>query len=268
MSNQTDLDLSVVILSFNSANYINRCLDSVIESAAAVSLSFEIYIIDNGSQDGSVNILNQYKAKHPDQIHLKLFEHNTGTTVSRNYGLSRAQGRHILVLDSDAYINPEAIKHLIKELNNDHSLGMIVPKVIYSSGNFQKSTDVFPTLHNKFLRFFFLKNTEQKEHNQQPTVPVEIDYAISAFWLFPRRIIDEVGLLDENIFYSPEDVDYCIRIRKHGYRIMYDPSVTIIHDAQEISRKKLNKFFFSHLKGLFYLFNKHNYGIIRKSPIR
>ncbi len=268
MNSQTPLDISVIILSFNSASFIERCLNSVLDSLKSAAKTFEIYIIDNGSKDDCVDILNNYQTEHPDHIHLKLFDHNTGTTVSRNYGLSRAKGRNILVLDSDAYINPEAIKYLCNELDNDDSIGMIVPKIIYPSGNFQKSTDVFPTLHNKFLRFFFLKAAEQKEQNQQPTKPIEIDYAISAFWLFPHRIIDKIGLLDENIFYSPEDVDYCIRIHKHGYRIIYDPSVTIIHDAQEISRKKLNNFFFSHLKGLFYLFNKHSYGIIRKSPIQ
>ena len=99
------------------------------------------------------------------------------------------------------------------------------------------------------------------------TQPIDVDYAISAFWLFRGDLIEKVGVLDENIFYSPEDVDYCIRIKKQGYRIVYDPSVHIVHDAQEISRKKLNKFFFSHLKGLFYLFKKHHYGIIKQSPL-
>ena len=89
-----------------------------------------------------------------------------------------------------------------------------------------------------------------------------VDYAISAFWMFRRDVLEKVGLLDERIFYSPEDVDFCIRIWKAGYCIKYFPQVSVIHDAQEISRAKgvkINIFTLSHLKGLLYLFLKHRY---------
>ena len=80
--------------------------------------------------------------------------------------------------------------------------------------------------------------------------------------MFPKEVLNEVGLLDEKIFYSPEDVDYCIRVWKKGYTIDYFPDVKMIHDAQEISRGKafkINFFTLSHLKGLIYLFLKHRY---------
>src|SRR5690606_21095374 len=86
------------------------------------------------------------------------------------------------------------------------------------------------------------------------------DYAISAFWLFRRRLLDEVGYLDERIFYSPEDVDYCLRVWEAGYKVVYDPRVHAIHDAQEISRGfRMARFTWSHIGGLLYLFRKHRY---------
>ena len=261
-------DITVIILSFNSANYLKKCLNSVIKSTKDAGLLPEIYVIDNGSKDESVNILKSYEKQFPNIIKLKLFKKNTGTTVSRNYGLSRAKGRYILVLDSDTYINSKALIHLVNTLDKDPSIGMIVPKILYPSGNFQKSTDVFPTLTHKIKRLLFLKAEEKKMGKMIGQSVCDVDYAISAFWLFKKEVLNKVGLLDEKIFYSPEDVDYCIRIWKAGYRIVYDTRVEIIHDAQEISRTKLNKFFFSHLKGLFYLFIKHRYGIIKKSPLK
>ena len=95
-----------------------------------------------------------------------------------------------------------------------------------------------------------------------------VDCAISAFWMMPAHVQEEVGLLDEKIFYSPEDIDYCIRVWKAGYRIDYLPGVSMVHDAQEISRAKgftINAFTLSHAKGLIYLFFKHKYFLSAKA---
>ena len=84
-----------------------------------------------------------------------------------------------------------------------------------------------------------------------------------------RSLLDAVGLLDERIFYSPEDVDYCVRVWKAGYKIVYEPSATAVHDAQEISRgKKLSRFTVSHARGLAYYFLKHRYLLSRKRLYR
>ena len=137
---------------------------------------------------------------------------------------------------------------------------MVVPKLVYGNGNFQKSTDDFPTIFTKFRRYFFLKKIEQDEGKLSISGNQSVDYAISAFWLLKKEVIANVGLLDENIFYAPEDVDYCLRIWKAGYKIVYVPSCQVVHDAQEISRGlRINKAFWEHLKGLFYYFNKHGY---------
>lgn len=89
---------------------------------------------------------------------------------------------------------------------------------------------------------------------------INVDYAISAFWIMKKSVLEEVGLLDEKIFYSPEDVDYCLRIWKSGHAISYIPFVSVVHHTQEISRGfKLNTAFLNHVKGLFYYFTKHRY---------
>ncbi|MDO6720366.1 glycosyltransferase family 2 protein [Psychrosphaera sp. 1_MG-2023] len=253
--------ISVVILSFNSAKTLPKCLDSLIETLNAKNELAEIFVVENGSKDNSPAIIDDYKAQYPDLIKPIIFKENTGTTFSRNSAIKQATGKYILVLDSDAYININVLEELITNLQDNPQTGMAVPKLTYASGNFQLSCDQFPTLLQKAKRFLFLKTIEKKnEELSQLTHPIAVDYAISACWLLTKECTDATGLLDENIFYSPEDVDYCVRVWKAGFQITYVPMQEMVHDAQELSRGfKLTKFHFSHLKGLFYLFNKHKY---------
>lgn len=253
--------LSIVILSFNSSRHIEKCLSHVFASIESVDKDAEVFVVENGSSDGSLAIINKFHAQHAKTLKVIQFEHNTGTTYSRNAALKQASGDFILILDSDAYITAEAISVLTSFLAQKPKVGMAVPRLLYGSGNYQISCDVFPTLWLKAKRFLFLKNMEQKgDALSLVENPTQVDYAISACWMLSRRCFESVGLLDEKIFYSPEDVDYCLRVWEAGFAITYVPSVSVIHDAQELSRGfKLTKFHFSHLKGLLYLMYKHKY---------
>lgn len=232
-------------------------------------MSFEIIIVDNGSTDDTKTTLNILEKNNPKQIKLVYLEKNTGTTFPRNIALKRAEGQYLAVVDSDVEVPHEIFEWLICKLKEDSSIGLIAPKLIYPNGSLQKTTDKFPTLFSKFHRLIFLKKIEKAEEKAQKIdIAREVDYAISAFWVFPRRILLEVGYLDENFFYAPEDVDYCLRISNHNYIILYEPSVKAIHYAQEISRGlKLNKATIEHVKGLLYYFLKHGY-LFKKPMIR
>lgn len=252
-------DFSVVILTFNSKRYIETCLNSLIDSFAELNASYEIFVIDNGSTDGSCEITESIRDNRQANIHLTAFPKNTGTTYSRNVGLRLAKGKNIIVMDSDAYANPEAIKGLAQYLDDNPQCGLVVPKLTYLDGRFQLSTDSFPTLQRKAERFLFLKKMEQDD-TEPMSGEHKVDYAISAFWMFPKRALDKVGVLDEKIFYSPEDVDYCLRTWEAGFNITYLPEYKLVHDAQELSRGfKINKFTFLHIQGLLYYFLKHRY---------
>jgi len=88
----------------------------------------------------------------------------------------------------------------------------------------------------------------------------EVDYLIGACWIMRKEIIEEVGLLDEKIFYAPEDVDYCARVWRAGYKVVFCKDAQIIHEWQRISKKKLiSKMNWEHIKGLIYYFNKYKY---------
>ena len=159
-------------------------------------------------------------------------------------------------MDSDVELAPGLFSPLIEVLSADASSGMVVPKIVYPNGRWQKSIDRFPTLVHKVKRLLNLRKMESQEalvESDSEQVRV-VDYAISAFWLFKREVFEKIGDLDEKIFYAPEDVDYCLRIWQAGFKIHYVPTVSVIHHTQEISRGfTLNRAKFSHLKGLFYL---------------
>lgn len=255
------MDISYIILTWNSAHYIDKCLQSVFDDILQTSFSFEIFIVDNGSADKTRNIVDEYKNQYPEIIKPIYLEKNTGTTYSRNLALRKAVGKFIVIMDSDIRIMNNAIKTLIATLENDEKLGLVVPTLRYSSGNLQKSTDKFPTLPSKFMRYFFLKLMEARQNMAKESYGVGfVEYAISAFWVLRRDVVDQIGLLDERIFYAPEDVDYCLRVWKGGYRIGINRDVSIIHDAQEISRGfKFNRATLLHILGLLYYFRKHRY---------
>jgi GT2 family glycosyltransferase len=250
--------VSAVVLSFNSARYIEKCVRSLCAAGAGVG-GVEVFVVENGSRDGSVGILQGLEREFPDVLKCIYLPTNTGTTVSRNLALRQATAEYIVVLDSDAVASEAALRGLIDAINNEPDCGLVVPGLTYPDGRFQLSTDAFPTVTRKLQRLFALRSLERGS-SLADARRGDVDYAISAFWLFRRSLLAEVGLLDERIFYSPEDVDFCLRIWLAGYRIVYVPRVVAIHDAQEVSRSlKRWRFMLRHAGGLAYYFAKHRY---------
>lgn len=251
---------SIVVLSFNSSRTLDLCLRSAVESLSQLSSSpSEIIVVENGSTDNSRQILSEWVRREPNMIRAIYMNENTGTTVSRNAALKQCTGEYVVILDSDAYLNAESLIGMSSYLDENQDVGLVCPKLFYGDGRFQISVDQFPTLLHKAKRFLFLNTMQDSlDHNSLKTQPV--DYAISACWMIARRALDKVPYFDERIFYSPEDVDYCMQIWLSGFKIIYLPSLSVIHNAQELSRGfRLSSFHIRHLKGLFYLFFKYRY---------
>ena len=253
------MDLSCIILTWNSAAYVEACMKSVLADLAASGLSHEIFVIDNGSTDGTLDILRRLAPPSMTVIPLGC---NTGTTFSRNIGLKMARGRHLAILDSDIEaVQPATFGRLVGFLQDHPEVAIVAPQLQFPSGRYQKTTDVFPTLVHKLRRFVKLRAMEAQEGTAaMPTAPVEVDYAVSAFWVMPATLPRRIGLLDERIFYAPEDVDFCLRAALSGLRVSYLPTVVATHHAQEISRRSpWSRSFREHVKGLAYFYRKHGF---------
>lgn len=255
--------ISYIILSWNSEKYLPGCLDSIARKCSEEFLAFEVIVIDNGSKDNSVAIVKKYEQDNPDSFKLLSLDCNGGTTYPRNLGLKVARGKYLCILDSDTELGSGSLLEICKILDSRKKVGMIAPQLLLPDGSVQNSVKRFPTLLHKLIKIprivFGLKTTNADFYQDFPFARErEVDTAISACWIFRRDLLDTVGFLDEKIFYSPEDLDYSIRVRKAGYSILYCAAFRVLHHTQQITHKKpFSRMTLNHLCGLFYYYSKH-----------
>lgn len=257
------VDISFVILTWNSEQFLEKCFQSIFDKCQQEKLVFEVIVIDNGSTDDSSRIFEKYRNNYSEKFAVVSLGRNTGTTYSRNIGMKKAKGRFLCILDSDTELLEGDIRPILNKFNNDTSIGLIAPKLILRDKSVQNSVKRFPTFWHKLLKVpkvLFKIDTPNKDfyENFPFTDEQQIDTAISACWFFRNELIERVGYLDEKIFYSPEDLDYCVRIRKAGLKIFFYPAFTVFHDTQQISHvRPFSKVSRSHFWGLVYYFYKH-----------
>ena len=265
-----NIQLSVIIITWNAERDVKQCLDSVLD--ATVSRPTEIIVVDNGSTDMTHEILKSYE----DRINLNLLKKNNGVAVARNVGMAMAKGEYIWILDVDTIVNREAVDGMIDYIEKHPECGVCTCRLQSESGDIQDSCRRLPYVKHKIRNLLlaktgksaFTKNINEKIKKQNESQfyhkelrsrnPFETEYAIGACQMFRKTILNEVGFLDEKIFYGPEDADFCIRIYKNGYKIICLPAYYIVHHYNRISNKKIfSRMTYLHLKGLAYFYAKH-----------
>lgn len=257
-------DVSFVILTWNSKRYLDKCFTSLVKKCREENLSFEIVVVDNGSTDGTIEVLGRFQEKHPGCcIKIIPLKYNTGTTFSRNLGLREATGKTLCIIDSDTEIGAGSIRQVIQKLTDEPALGIIAPQLVLPDRQVQNSVKKFPTFLHKLSKIpkalFKVKVSDDDFYQNFPfKKEQQVDTAISACWFFRRSLIEQVGYLDENIFYAPEDLDYCVRVWKSGLKVIYFPALIVLHHTQQIThRKPFSQVSRSHFVGLIYYFRKH-----------
>lgn len=262
--------VSFIILTWNSEQYIGNCLHSVTTSCDRDKIPFEILVIDNGSHDQTIAHLSLFQQTHSSLLHVIQLEHNAGTTFPRNLGLKKARGRYVCILDSDTELSGTSMLPLLELLDSQNDAGIVAPRLVLLDGTIQNSVKRFPTMLHKLKKvsglLFGLKLRNDDFYENFPFEDVcEVDTAISACWFFRKELIEKIGCLDENIFYSPEDLDYSIRCWNAGFRILYYPSFTVLHHTQQITHKKpFSRVSLLHFQGLLYYYRKHGGWLRRK----
>jgi len=229
----------------------------------AEQLDYEIIVIDNGSKDTTLSILRDYRAKHPQRLHSIELKYNRGTTYPRNVGFKKAKGKYLCVLDSDTELGAGALREIIDRLEKQREIGIIAPRLVLGNKSIQNSVKRFPTFWDKLIKIpavIFRKEVPARDFYHDFPFSAErfVDSAISACWFFDKELLETIGGLDEKIFYAPEDLDYCLRVRKAGRKILYYPGLTVLHHTQWIShRSPFSKVSLSHFWGLLYYYRKH-----------
>jgi len=262
------MDVSFIILTWNSASYIKRCIQSYAVQLCQEGLTGEFIIVDNGSQDNTIHVIQHEIIADLSTGHtleIISLERNYGTTISRNMGLKKATGKYIIICDSDTEFYQGKLRDAMDYLESNTDVLIVTPLLLWPEGDVQPSARKFPTLYAKLVKVFEIVFRMQIKHiDFYPDFPWDmpkcIQTAASAFWLMKRNVLDEVGYLDEKIFYSPEDLDYCFRVWKKGYSVHFFPNIKIFHHAQRLSRRNpFSRHALAHFRGLLYYFGKHKY---------
>lgn len=249
--------ISVVLVTYNSLDVLPACMASLIECTSALQL--EIVIVDNLSTDGTRDWLGVWKQRYYNlflSITIVELTDNRGYAFANNRGLEVCKGETILLLNPDTLVGRTAIEICAERLLSNENIGAVGCRLELGDGTLDRACKrSFPTLWNSFSRLTGLSIAFSEsrfmagynlsyldEHSC-----FAVDCLCGAFLMFSRTVLDDVGFLDEDFFMYGEDIDWCYRIRRFGYQIWYQGTVTTIHykggNGGKGSRQSLKHFY-------------------------
>jgi N-acetylglucosaminyl-diphospho-decaprenol L-rhamnosyltransferase len=253
-------DLGIVIVNWNTKTLLRNALRTVF---ASEGLTFKVVVVDNASDDGSVAMVQE---EFPDVLLVKN-PHNDGFSRANNIGLQRlgfGKGRnsseiprYALLLNSDTEVPAGALADMVAYMDRPdrQDVGCAGCKLIMGNGDLDVACRrSFPTPEVSFYRMtglsrLFPNSPRFGRYNMtylDPDIETEVDSVVGAFMMVGREVIAEVGLLDENYWMYGEDIDWAFRIKQAGWKIMYNPAVTVLHLKRASSKqsKKAQKAFY------------------------
>lgn len=243
--------LSIIIITWNQLYYLQQCLHSL--QPVMERDDVEVIVVDNGSKDDTCSYLT---LNYP-RIHLHVNDCNKGVAYARNRGLELAQGDKVLFLDNDTVANENAISGLEAYLDKHTKVGLCACRLVDGNNQIQESFKSFPGLWLKIKNVLGTAKSNVPDI-QADTPPFEPVYVIGACQMIRREVIERVGLLDEKIFYGPEDADYCLRIVAAGWKVVYLPQYTIVHHWRRATNKKIfSRLAWKHFCALCYFYVKY-----------
>ena len=259
-----NIDISIVIISWKMKELLQSCLRSIYKYTSEVKL--EIIVIDNNSQDGTSEMI---QTEFPEIILIKNSE-NRGVAPARNQGMAISKGKYVLILDADVELIEDSIRILFEFMESKHDCGVVGSKLVGTDRQLQFTCKRFPNLLSFIFRrlehFDAIKNSKTlRYHTMQDwdhKGVKEVDYLIGACQFIRGEVIKKIGMYDDKIFYGPEDIDFCLRIWKAGWKVIYNPHTQIVHHEQRITKKNIfSSISLKHFIGILYIYRKYNFKI-------
>lgn len=247
------VDLSIIIVSWNVADLLADCLDSILYSSVTFDaaeahdnkICIEIIVVDSDSTDGTIPMLRRY---FPEVILLAQSE-NVGFTRGNNIGLEAAKGRHLLLLNPDTLILGDALVNMVKFLDAHPEVGIVGPYTLNTNGTMQSTRRRFPTVavgffESTWLQPFAPKRILREYYVQDaPLIAThEVDWVQGSALAARREVYDQIGGLDPGFFMFSEELDWCKRAKDAGWQVMFFCNAQIIHhggqSTQQVSARK------------------------------
>jgi GT2 family glycosyltransferase len=231
MTNAIPIDVSVVIVNWNTVDLLRACIASVFN--ATRSINFEVIVIDNASADGSVEMVRQEFGKAIVIANAK----NVGFATANNQGMAIATGRYVLLLNSDTVVLDGAIEKTIAYADRWPDTAALGCRILNPDRSLQNSCFMFPSLVNLLLfstylyRFFprsrFFGREQMTWWDRDDAR--EVDVVTGCYMLVRKQAIDEVGMMDSGFFMYAEETDWCYRFKSKGWKNRFTPDAEIVH---------------------------------------
>ena len=235
------MDLSVIIVNWNTRELLSQCLQSVYETAGDVGL--EVLVVDNGSSDGSGAMVRR---EFP-QVRLIENVENVGFARANNQAVVISQGRYVLLLNSDAVLRSGALQAMCRFMDQRSEAGVVGAKLLNPDGSFQASYMDFPVILDEVLLLTKLSRLFHPacfpSHSLAESQEVsEADWVPGTCLMIRRETLEQVGGLDEDYFMYSEEVDWCWRVKRAGWKVFYLPEAEVLHwGGQSIGQVPLHK---------------------------
>lgn len=209
---------AVIVLSWNGEKYLAACLDALI---AQTDGQVELIVVDNASTDASQDIIRRYLPR----VRLIANSTNLGFSGGNNIGLTVTEAEVVVLLNQDTEVRPDWLNAILKTFQSDTNIGIVGCKALYSDGRIQHAGASI----NAVSAFATHIGQGEDDHGQYDE-PMDMDYVTGAAFAIHRKVLEQLGGLDEG--FNPalyEEVDYCYRARRLGYRVVYQPQAVLVH---------------------------------------
>lgn len=254
------MDLSIIIPSYNTKDLLERCLDSVFESTKKSTFSVETIVVDNGSTDGSIDLV---KKKFP-QVKIIKNESNIGYGKANNQAIKQAKGRYILLLNSDIKALGDAISWLYSFASNQPHC-FAGGKLLNEDLSAQPSCGPGYNLLVVFV-MLFLRGDKLRITRYSPREVTQVDWVSGACLIGAKEAFLDVGLFDEGIFMYMEEIEFLYRAQKKGYTSVFYPKARFVHTGAASSSNQKTPVI-NIYRGLLYFYEKHR-SIIEQWALR
>jgi GT2 family glycosyltransferase len=231
------VDLSVVVVSYNVAGLLERCLASILAQPVP---GMEVFVVDNASADGSSALV---RARFPE-VELIANPRNVGFGAANNQAIARASGRYVALVNPDCEVRARSLGNLVRFMDAHPQAAVAGGRLRYGDGSFQHSAFRFPSLGQAFLDFFPLHRrlAESRWNGRYPRAwderAFQIDHPLGAFFCVRRAAIDAVGGFDEDFFMYVEEVDWCYRFKQAGWEVWHCPDAAALHHGGRSTRQQ------------------------------